>query len=158
MGRLQGTTTGASIHSNCHGILRAELIGQDAQTILNQRKFVLWLHRATDVHQEDQVRRRPLVPGDLPALNSHAEKPMLGSPWTGGDFRNAGEWIFSRRLRVIITEVVQQLLDTYGTSWWNLIRFEKPADVCIAARIDVHAEGGQLVFLCREERVINDAV
>ena len=149
---------GAGVDDDRHPVVLAELLDEHPQRLLDQRQLVGLVHRARDVDQEDEVARRPLVVGDGTALQADAGEPVLGVPGAAGHLDVDRERVVAGRGRVVVGEVVDQLLDPDGVLRRPRVLVEEAPDVGVGGGVDVDREGRQRGGPHAEERVLDDPV
>ena len=154
----------AGVDDDRHAVVLAQLAGELLQAVDHQRQLVRLVHRAGDVDQEHEVRLGPLVAVHLAALDADAHEAVLGRPGAAGDFDVGGEGADSCVLssswgRVVVVEVVDQLLDPHGVGRRQRVHLhEELPHVGVGGRVDVDRKGGDgRAAFGLDERVFDDA-
>src|SRR5205085_5154099 len=128
--------------------------GERAQRRLDERQFVRLRHRAGNVYEEDEVGRRQIFGRDFPSLEADVYELVLRVPGAARDLRRDGEGRVAGRLRVVVREVVDQLLDADGVARRQLSVVEEAARVAVGGRVNVNREGRERRARGFEERVL----
>jgi hypothetical protein len=83
---------------------------------------------------------------------------MLLVPWAWAEFAIYGEGVCAGRGRVVVIEVVDELLDAYGILGREAAIAKKPPAVCVACGVDVDGESRQGIPLCFKKRIFVNPV
>ena len=118
-----------------------------------------WSIEPGDVDQEDEVARRPPVAGrsawPVRPIRASRCSAFQGQPATSTWTANG---VVARRGRVVVGEVVEQLLDPDRVLRRQRALVEEPADVGVAGGVDVDRERRERLVPDAEERVVDDVV
>ena len=155
---LEHAAAAAGIDDDPHAVLLAELVDEQAEALLQEREPVRGLHGAGHVDEKDEVARRAFVFRDLAAFEPDADEPVRGRPRAGGDFHRGGERRVALRLRVVVGEVVEQLLDPYRAFGRELPLIEEAADDGVTRGVHIDAEGRERILAHGEKGVVGDRV
>ena len=136
----------------------AELVNEQAEALFQKREPLRGLHRAGDIDEKDEVARRAFVLRDFAALEPDADEPVRGRPRARGDFHRGGERRTALRLRVVVGEVVQQLLDPHRALRRELLLIEETAHDGVARGVHIGAEGRERILADGEKGVVGDRV
>ena len=92
---------------------------------------------------------------DLAALETDAHQPVLGIPRTAGDFDVGRERVFAARLRIIVFEIIDHLLDAHGVGRRHPAFVQEPADVRVGRRVNVNGKRGERMIQRGEKRILD---
>ncbi len=157
-GRRQHETRVARVDHDRHAVAVAQLAGKQLERFTNQRQLVLLLHRAGDVDEKHQVARGPLLAMHFASLQSHAHQHVVAVPRATGRFRGDAKRIVAGRLRIVVGEVVDELLKPHGIRRRQLAACQIPTHVGIARRVDVDGERRERSVGRAEERILRHRV
>ena len=149
---------GAGVDDDRHPVVLAQLLDQHPHPLLDEGQLVGLVHRARDVDQEDEVARRPLLVGDGTAHQADPGEAVLRIPGAAGHLDVDRERVVAGRGRVVVGEVIEQLLDPDGVLGGPRVLVEEAPDVGVAGGVDVDGEGRQRGGRHAEERVLDDPV
>ena len=132
------------------------MVNQQSHRLFQKRQLVGLVHGTGHVQQKYQVAPFQLAPADLAALEADSGQPVIGIPRRIGDLNVHRKRIGSFRRRIVVREVVQQLLDPDCIRRRHLAVLEVPPHVGVRRRIHIDGEGGQRVVRHTLELVLAD--
>ena len=134
-------------------ILGAELVDEDAERLLEQ--FDLLVHGPGGIDEEDEVAGGNVLRVHRAGLESDAEEPVAGLPGAVGEFAGDGEGLVAGGLRVVVGEVVDELLQAHGVAGREaVVLLQVAAGVGVARAVHVDGERRERVLGGVEELVL----
>ena len=113
----QRQTRPTGVNHNCHAIVLRQLFHQQSHRLLDQRQALHRRHRPGNIEQKYQVTGPAFVDRDLAAFQSDPDEAVRRFPGTTGHININRERLVAVRLRIIIREVVDHLLDPDCILW-----------------------------------------
>ena len=157
-GRRQDEPRGPGVDHDRHAVLLAEGVDEQAHGPLQERELVRGVHGPRDVEEERQVARGQILVVDRAAAQTNEGQAVLGLPGAHTQLGRDREGRAPFRLRIVVSKVVDELLDADRTLRRELTRREEAAHVGVRGRVHVDREGREGVRAHRQERVVADVV
>ena len=136
-------------------VLVPQLLDQHLKPLFGHFESVVPLHRPRNVDEEREVARREILL--LHGLRLHAEpqQPVLRVPRTRGELAVDRNWLVALRLRIIILEIVDELLDPHrGLRRQALLVVDRAPHQRIARRVHVQSECRKRLALRTHELIL----
>jgi hypothetical protein len=113
-GRREHEAGRAGVHDDRDAVLGVHVVDQAHEAVLEQRQLVLLGHRARHVDQEHEVARLADAERQHLALQADLHELVAVRPRARRDLGADRERPVVGRLRVVVVEVIDQLLDAHG--------------------------------------------
>ena len=153
-GRRQHETGCAGIDDDRNTVVFVQAVDQHPQPPLDQGQFVVGVHGTGNVYQEHQVAGGPVAVQFL-ALQPDSHQPVLPVPRTLRRFRVNGKRMLAARRRVVVFEVVDQLLDPHRIGLRQRVMLHQVGPrFRVGSGIDINRKGRQRLVERNVKRVL----
>ena len=136
-------------------VLVPQLLNQHLKPLFGHFESVVPRHRPRNVDEEREVARREILL--LHGLRLHAEpqQPVLRVPRTRGELAVDRNWLVALRLRIIILEIVDELLEPHRVlRRQTLLVVDRAPHQRIARGIDIQSERRKRLALRAHELIL----
>ena len=147
---------GAGVDHDAHPVICIQLARQQGQRTLQQRQFVLGMHRTGHIDQKHQVGRLELIRGNRRGAHRDAQQAGVRIPGIWPVLQVDRKGLVALGQRILIAEVVDQLLDAHRIRRRQAAVHQHAAHIGIGTGIDIQAEGGDRIFGNPLHRVVID--
>ncbi len=148
------------IDDDRHSVVFGELLDKHPQPGLHERQFIGAADPSSPTRRPKKTRRscaRTLRGGDfLPLEGRSGPAGDRRVPRAAADIDVNRERRVALRLRIVVGEVVDQLLDPRGVGGRPLALVQDAPDNRIRRRVHVDRERRKLIARCAEERILDD--
>ena len=156
-GRLQDRARVAGVGDDGDRVLGLQAVEEELHGAHHQRQLVGRVHRTRDVEQEDQVAARHFLGIEIVALDADVDQLVAGLPGAGRHDHAGREGPGALgRQRIVVVEVVDQLLDAHGVLLRHHAAIQLAPHEGVGSRVDVDREGRDRVLGDPLDRVLCD--